>query len=517
MGRSGLRAVEQDWVSIEDFNLETLKWYGERLDSPDSCGAYGTAREFLAVSLLKLRDKEGRIVPLRMNAAQREFEARRGQRNIVLKARQLGMTTWVAARFFLNTITRPGTLSVQVAHDRESAEEIFRIVHRLLENLPGELREGALRTSRANVRQIVFPRLDSEYRVETAADPNAGRGLTIQNLHCSEVARWPGRAEETLASLRAAVAPGAEIILESTPAGASGAFYREWQEADTTGYVRHFFPWWYEPRYRIEGCEIELTDEEAELASRHGLGREQIAFRRSIQKQFGKRAREEFAEDAASCFLASGDTFFNLDGIDARLKSLPKPLEVRDGRRLEIYWPVQPRDAKGRTREYIVAVDPAGGGSEGDYAAIQVVDREAGWQCAEWYGKATPREIAMTAAALSNEYNQALLVVERNNHGHAVLAYLENVAKYERVYRDEHGSAGWLTTAVTRPAMLENLAEIVEGSPELIGSRRLLDECRTFVRHRNGNVAAASGAHDDAIMALAIALEVRRRVAGKRV
>ena len=65
--------------------------------------------------------------------------------------------------------------------------------------------KGALVTSRANIRQLVFPRLDSEYRVATAADPNAGRGMTIHNLHCSEVARWPRDGAETLASLRAAV------------------------------------------------------------------------------------------------------------------------------------------------------------------------------------------------------------------------------------------------------------------------------------------------------------------------
>ena len=147
----------------------------------------------------------------------------------MLKARQLGVTTYVAARFFINCITREGTLSVQVAHDQRSAEEIFRIVHRLLDNLPEPLRRGALVTSRANVRQIVFPVLDSEYRVETAADPNAGRGLTIHNLHCSEVARWPRDVSETLASLRAAVPPEGEIFLESTPNGAGGTFYDEWQ------------------------------------------------------------------------------------------------------------------------------------------------------------------------------------------------------------------------------------------------------------------------------------------------
>ena len=46
--------------------------------------------------------------------------------------------------------------------------------------------------SKANSRQIVFPALDSEYRVESAGDANAGRGLTVHNLHCSEIARWPG-------------------------------------------------------------------------------------------------------------------------------------------------------------------------------------------------------------------------------------------------------------------------------------------------------------------------------------
>ncbi|MGH9522708.1 MAG: terminase, partial [Terriglobales bacterium] len=181
---------------------------------------YGSVRELFIRLLLMVRDKAGRLVALLPNRAQKEFERKHGQRNIVLKARQLGMTTWVAARFFIDTITRRGTLSVQVAHDQTSAEEIFRIVHRFLENLPGRLRDGALRTSRANVRQIAFPELDSEYRVETAADPNAGRGLTIRNLHASEVARWPRDAAGTLASLRAAVPPDGEVVLESTPSGA---------------------------------------------------------------------------------------------------------------------------------------------------------------------------------------------------------------------------------------------------------------------------------------------------------
>ncbi len=65
----------------------------------------------------------------------------------------------------------------------------------------------------------------SQYRVE-AADENAGRGLTIQYLHCSEVSRWPGDAAATLAALRAAVPPDGEIVLESTANGACGLLLR---------------------------------------------------------------------------------------------------------------------------------------------------------------------------------------------------------------------------------------------------------------------------------------------------
>ena len=72
-----------------------------------------TVRDLLMYDYLKIRDKNRRLLPLLANRAQREYERRRRQRNVVLKARQLGITTYVAARFFLQTITHPGTLSVQ--------------------------------------------------------------------------------------------------------------------------------------------------------------------------------------------------------------------------------------------------------------------------------------------------------------------------------------------------------------------------------------------------------------------
>ncbi len=77
---------------------------------------------------LRVRDREGLEQPLLANAVQRKFERECGRQNIVLKARQMGITTWVAGRFFLKTITARGVMTVQVAQTREAAEGTFRIV-----------------------------------------------------------------------------------------------------------------------------------------------------------------------------------------------------------------------------------------------------------------------------------------------------------------------------------------------------------------------------------------------------
>jgi hypothetical protein len=207
-------------------------------------------------------------------------------------------------------------------------------------------------------------------------------------------------------------------------------------------------------------------------------------------------ATQEYAEDAASCFLASGDCIFDVALLDRRMQEILPPREYREG-------------------AYLLGVDPAGGGSEGDFSVIQAVDMETGLQCAEWQARAPVREAAALAAKLAGEYNRALLAVERNNHGSGLLAHLEGqgVAVYE-----QGGVQGWPTTASTRPAMLQRLEMALAADAGVFQSSRLLAECRTMVRQRNGKAAAAAGCHDDCVMAMAVALSVRaeRMQAGKK-
>ena len=492
-------------VSYEE---DDLLWLGRGLGrvSPRPSGL--TFERAMAGSWLWVRDREGTLRKLVANPAQREFERRRGRRNIVLKARQMGMTTWIAGQYFLKTISQHGVLTVQVAHTRDAAESIFGVVQRMWENLPAEWREGPLVRSRANVGQMVFPKLDSEFRVVSAADENAGRGLTIQNLHLSEVSRWPGDAAATLAGLRAALAPNGEMTMESTPNGAYGAFYDEWQRADETGTVRHFFPWWLEPSY-LGSAATDLRGEELELMRLYGLCAEQIGFRRSLEQSFRGLRRQEFAEDAVSCFKASGECCFEIAGIEQRLNEVPQAIEARRGGKLLIWLPAI------AGKEYLVAVDTAGGGSEGDYAAVQVIDQTTGLQCAELRERLGTLELARVSAALAREYGGAMIAVERNNHGAGVLAYLDGVERYAKVY-EQDGVAGWLTSAGSKPGMVSRMGVLLAEQPELFYSRRLLEECRTFVTSASGKMGAANGSHDDCLMAMAIAQAVRAERLGRR-
>ena len=515
------RDLEQWLEERRRLDLAELETLGRMLEyRPPLLRGLNTV-EFLAEVVLKVRGKDGQVHRLRANAVQREFERLRGQKNIVLKARQMGLTTWVAGRFLLKTVTRPGTLTLLVAHTQDAAEDIFRIVHRFVEHLPAGLKAGALQTSRSNMRQIVFPDIDAEFRVESAADRNAGRGLTYQNLHCSEVARWGDAAEDVLAGLRAGLAPGGmgEQVQESTPAGVGGCFYEEWQRADEMGMVKHFFPWWMEDGYRGAAVdEATLTGAERELATRPALGLggplslEQIAYRRGLQTGLRKQSRQEFAEDPETCFLVSGEPYFEMAAVERRLAAVQDPMQgptrTAQNGRLEVWLPSLPG------RWYVVAMDPAGGGVEGDYSAIVVLDLDTGMQCAEFAGHVGGLELMELAREIAWDYQSAHLVVERNNHGSEQLSLLA-MKGYVRIFAGSDGKPGFLTTAVSRPAILAEMALVLAETPEIFMSRKLLAECRTFVRKANGQVEARSGTHDDRVMAMAIGLGARAELLGR--
>ena len=280
-------------------SVEELAGLGKILDGPSPKSGETTMGACFAEALLWVRDRRGKQVRLTPNRAQlTPMNSRRGQSNIVLKARQMGISTWVAGRFFLKTITQPGTLTVQVAHTQAAADG------RILSLRPplsaavasGMAHRGAADRGRRAARQIVSSGAGQRvHRGGNRRRPKRGtRSDDPDTRTAPRWSRWPGGAQETLAGLRAALPATGELVLESTPNGADGCFFRGGRVSTNQcrsreSLVGHFFPWWWEPEYNQlqEAVEADWTDEERGTGqAKHGLTGRQIGFRRRTEADF---------------------------------------------------------------------------------------------------------------------------------------------------------------------------------------------------------------------------------------
>jgi hypothetical protein len=209
---------------------------------------------YFAERALKLRPKAGPLEPFVFNAAQlRLHEIAEKQKRetgrvrlIVLKARQLGVSTYVAARFFHKVINNPGQRCIIIGHERRASSNLFDIVKRFYSNLDEELKPS---TGTSNAEELVFDKLDSGYLVSVASNDGAGRSATAQALHCSEAAFW-GDLEMQFASLLQTVpdTDETEIILESTACGYN-SFHQLWRKAEArdSDFLPVFLPWSIDP------------------------------------------------------------------------------------------------------------------------------------------------------------------------------------------------------------------------------------------------------------------------------
>jgi len=480
---------------------------------------------------LQIRTKDRRVVPFVFNPAQVDYYEHRTRRDAILKPRQLGFTTEICGLFFADTLLRPNTTSVIVAHDTDSSEKIFRIVQLFWERLPEEerMRVGVPRFS--NRREFLWPNINSHFFVGTAGALTFGRGQTINNLHCSEFAFWP-KPDEALAALTEAVPADGRMVIESTANGMGSYFHDLWTEAKSGGsrFSTSFYVWWEDASYRVPGTPLDdLTPEEQKLKAAWGLNDEQIRWRRGKQRELRDRFAQEYPEDDVTCFLASGRCCFDIGALmaaQARIaaeaapesvtvlpdESSGSPISVAPARLL--VWKRPDSD-----RTYAIGADVGEGLAGGDASCACVLDRETGEQVAELHGRIPPDRFGHLLDALGHFYNLAMLAVERNNHGHSTLNTLRHVRRYPRLYYhvryDRTGNSapmlGWPTDQATKPILVDDLAAAAASGSILIHSAGLIDECLTFVTTDTGAQQAQEGKHDDRVMAAGIAWQARKR------
>lgn len=481
---------------------------------------------------LDILPKEGgrmRFAKSAWNVEQRHLAKHRTRRDITLKGRQQGISTWELAWDLYTPLAKPGTHTLILTHDDDTATAFDEI---LTEMMVGLERDGLLPPISTNrVGQIVFKETGSTLRIKVAGATERtakkkGRGRALERLHGTEVAHW-GAAGATLASARAAVRDGGVIVLESTANGAAGAFYDEWRRARAGGdneYATHFLPWWWHEEYRrtpASEFDARPRDEHERAMRKLGVDDGQIAWWRAKLAESGdiEVMLQEYPYSAEVAFRASGGNYIDAATCDWLATHVREPLREYESRGIAVRVYEEPRDGVA----YLIGADCSEGIAH-DAHAGDVVVRSTGRTVATLWGDRTePGDFAEVLADVGAEYHTAVIAPERNNTGHTVIDRLVNVRRYPKVYVHDDKRHGWLTTPATRPPLFDEQADTWRGKPGHPETRalpspdaRVAAEARTLTRV-NGKPQARgkgtkSGARDDAFVARAIATQVRQRI-----
>ncbi|WP_246675977.1 hypothetical protein [Mesorhizobium sp. B2-1-3] len=266
---------------------------------------------------LHIRAKDGKIVPLSINEAQRylhsrleDQKARTGKvRALVLKGRQQGISTYVGGRFYHRVTHNKGLRCFILTHEQDATNNLFGMVDRYHQHCPPLVKPS---TGAANAKELFFDRLESGYAVGTAGAKATGRSQTVQLFHGSEVAFWPNASTHFAGVVQAIPdLPGTEIILESTANGMGGEFHERWQQAEAGvgDYEAIFIPWFWQAEYRRNVPEgFELNDEEREYRAAYDLDLEQMVWRRNKIAELKDPLlfKQEYPATAAEAFQMSG-------------------------------------------------------------------------------------------------------------------------------------------------------------------------------------------------------------------
>ena len=368
-------------------------------------------KDFLhyAPHALKIRSKDGQIVPFVINAAQTVVHSmledqikRTGKvRALILKGRQQGMSTYIGARFYWKTSLRAGKQASILTHLQDSTDALFDMTRRYHELCPDALKQP---TSAASAKELRFTDMDSGYTVATAGSKAVGRGRTIQYMHCSEAAFWPN-AEDHLAGIGQAVPdlPGTEVIFESTANGVGNLFHQMWINAEKGKgeYIPVFIPWFLQLEYRKKPpADFALYDSERIYAQLHKLDDEQMYWRRvKIQDDFRNDMAlfcQEYPATSAEAFRrVHGNPLINPDHVAIARKTVvdpgPAPL--------------------------VMGLDPAEYGS--DDTALMIRRGRKIEKIIRWNGKGTMETVGL-AAKLYDEWQPVCVNVDCTGVGSGV-------------------------------------------------------------------------------------------------
>lgn len=455
----------------------------------------------------KLNDLQWKVV--------KDIQGQKPIRHISLKTRQVGLSTFWLIYWLDDCRFRDGIITGAMAHSLESIQHLASIVKIAMDSFP-----GGIEVSEHNKTRITFPNNSAFiFSLEFRSTP-------LHNLHISE---WCFCENERIWASQGAINQWTNISGESTGNGMGNDGYMTWMDAKEgkNDFRYRFMPWYEHKEYSLpmNGMPPYHPDKRERT---FGLTQEQINYRRGQMAKLKQTFFVEYPETEEDAFSQSGLMFFNNKKIIALAREA-RLLDDRDPpkEQTDLYtiWEYpQPG------HRYAMGADVAEGLDQ-DFSAFKVLCLDCRQHAMAYRGHVGLDTFRDDLDHWGRKYNRALLGVERNNHGHAVISWLVDGLKYPNLYKETREQPivinlskprpepryGWLTTANSKPMMLDHLKLAIEGDSEedentfqpdyVVRDPHFLSECLTF--SRNGSkLEAASGKHDDTVIAEAIAYQM---------
>ena len=476
-----------------------------------------TQERLIIESLFNIVDKDMNDVPFILNPTQAKLDSDLTGRDIIPKARQLGISAYFLARYTAKCLSKKNTRAVIISHDKESTQRMLAKVHYYLSHIRGP--KAVIKNASKN--ELTFPKTNSMFYIGTAGSRKFGRGDTITDLHCSEAAFWEDPKTLTAGLFQAVPRDTGEIAIESTGNGVGNWYHRQCTRASSgIGRFRlHFFNWLWAPEYSVP-----VSDPAKFIASfdpdlnepdlyKQGLSVEQLAFRREKLEELDYDLRlfkQEYPFTLDECFQGTGFSFFSV------VNYKPERSWIRDSIDSNLWYLYE--HYKHKHSSYAIGVDVSGGVGR-DRSVIEVFDIHTFEQVAEWVNdKISPDRLARKVMELGRHFNDAFIVTEINNHGAVTQLKLnegfsaDNISAYSahRMYQNEKGGDtlleyGFKTNVRTKPLLIGELRRLIIDIATL-HSPLLKDELNTFIETETGKLEAREGCFDDRVIGTALAL-----------
>jgi len=505
--------------------------------------------------LYKITTKDAKTITFRPNKAQKHFFLNRTKRNIILKSRQLGFTTFACMDMFDDAMWNTNFNSLLIAQDQDTMHQIFDKVKFAWLHFPYKPLYD-LDTDRSNQLTVGFKdgKNGESLSFSSLIVKQSGRAGTFNHVHVSEFgkicAKYPEKVKELLSGTFKAVPIDGKLTIESTAEGENNKFHDmfwdawdrpEDQIARPTDFKAFFYNWQWDLAEiaKVTEVDAQIPPEFITYQEKHNTlcqkTKEQSPtnelpyymkeitdleltyyFYKWLDSKDWNIHMQEYPTTPEEAFVFSGTKFFDMTKLEGLQNQIKEPQVVNNW---HYFYPYEPGHA------YAMAADPSEGVGKDSCAAV-IMD----------FTPIRPRVVAtfqnnligpdvfaheLTSAA--RQYNFPLLAVERNNHGHATITKLKGVYPEHALYKEEREEyeetketekIGWHTNLSTKPKMFYDLRTAVNEEQLSIPSKALQMEMRTYDSHNLNQTKAKEDQtrHWDLLTALAICFQMRSRL-----